>query len=126
MKRRILWTLAISIVLMLALTLAINAEDTGIEDIFEFKGYSVSPFGTDACIGFDVNYQALTDYEERTGKTADIGIVFASYELLNGREPLDENANPIPLEQGKVITLSLNEFTYYSYDFKLYGITDEL
>ena len=126
MKRRILWTLAISIVLMLALTLAINAEDTGIEDIFEFKGYSVSPFGTDACIGFDVNYQALTDYEERTGKAADVGIVFASYELLNGREPLDENANPIPLEQGKVITLSLNEFTYYSYDFKLYGLTEEL
>ena len=125
MKRKILWTVSIAVVLLLAFAIGVCADDLGIDDIFNFKGYSVSPSGTDACVGFDVNYEAKTAYESAIGGKIDIGIVFASQERLGGRKPLDENGKPITLEQGKVVALSLNNYTYESYDFKLYGITEE-
>ena len=117
------------LVLVLALTVGVGAQDTesgASEDIFDFKGYSLSPFGSDFCLGFTVNREAKDAYEAELGRAVDIGIVFASYDNLNGRAPLDENGEPITLEQGKVISLLLNDFEYTNYDFKLTDITEDL
>ena len=128
MKRRILWTLAITLLLTLALAIGVSANETlatgDVADIFEFKGYSVSPFGEEACVGFEVNFEAKQAYEAQLGKTVNIGIVFASVDRLGGRLPLDKNGNPITLEQGKVVAVSLNKYKYSSYDFKLTGFTE--
>jgi len=128
MKRKILWSFAIALVLLLALSIGVSAQEANNEadSIFEFKGYSVSPLGEEACIGFNVSYDAKAAYEAQLGREVDIGIVFASADRLGGRAPLDQNGKPIALEQGKVITVSLSKYSYKSYDFKLMGFTEEL
>ncbi|MBE6674326.1 MAG: hypothetical protein E7596_04375 [Ruminococcaceae bacterium] len=123
MKRRILWSLVISAVLILALVLGINAQETGDsaepDGVFEFKGYSLSPFGTDICLGFDVDYEAKEAYEAQLGRAVDIGVVFAASENLNGQTPLDENGNPRVLQKGKVVVFPLNGYSYQNYDLKV-------
>ena len=130
MKRRFLWSLAITVVLILALAIGVNAQESnssvGYEDIFDFKGYSVSLLGTDVCLGFDVDYEAKAAYEKEIGKTVDIGIIFAPYDSLNGQTPLDENGQPRVLNQGKVVKVSLNDYNYLNYDFKLVDFSEEL
>ena len=129
MKRRVLWSFVISLVLILAFALGINAQGTSdpsaLEGIFEFKGYSLNPMGSEICLGFDVNYEAKEEYEAKLGKSIDIGVVFAASEFLNGQTPLDENGKPRTLQQGKVLTFSLNEYAYKNYDFKLTDFTPE-
>ncbi len=129
MKRRILWSFAIALVLVLALVLGINAQETSdtteLEGIFEFKGYSLSPFGTDICLGFDVDYEAKEAYEAQLGRVVDIGIVFAACDNLNGQTPLDEKGNPRVLEQGRVVAFLLNGYSYQNYDLKVTDFSQE-
>ena len=98
MKRRVLWSLAIALILLLALTVSVSAQNSDSEgghgDVFVFKGFSIGPLGTNICAGFDVNYEAKEAYEAELGRSVDIGIVFASYDNLNGQTPLDESGNP--------------------------------
>ena len=129
MKRKILWSFAIVLVLSVALVTGINAQETSgateVEGIFEFKGYSLNPFGTDVCLGFEVDYSAKEAYEAQLGRSVDIGIVFAACENLNGQTPLDENGNPRVLEKGRVVTFALNGYSYINYDLKVTDFSQE-
>ena len=129
MKSKLLWTFTILLVLAFTLALGVNAQDTGggsaIEDIFEFKGYSLSPDGSTVSVGFFVNYEAKAAYEAQVGHEVEIGNVFASYDNLNGQTPLDENGQPRPVQVGKVLKVVLNSFNYLNYDFLLTGFTQD-
>ncbi|MBE6675010.1 MAG: leucine-rich repeat domain-containing protein [Ruminococcaceae bacterium] len=95
-----------------------------LKNAFVFLGYSTN--GAQICAGYSVNYDIINAVELANGITADFGIVFASYELLNGKSPLDEAGNPIKLETGLVIKTSLSDKGYLFYDFILTDLTEEL
>ena len=125
MKRKILWVFAAILVLVLAI--GVNAQGSGsLEEIFEFKGYALSPDGTGISAGFTVNYNAMEDYADQTGKTVEIGAVFASYDELGGMLPLDENGKEIVLEGSNVFKFPLNDYEYLVYDFKITDLTEDL
>ncbi len=126
MKRKIL--LIFTVILMLALALCVSAEtsDGGLEEIFELKGYSLSPDGTGISAGFILNYDAKDAYEAELGKAVDIGVVFASYDELGGKNPLDENGNPRELDESYVFKFSLNDYDYITYNFNLTDLTEKL
>lgn len=129
MKCRILWSFVLVLVLVLALAVGINAQETsgtGLDDIFSFDGYALSPDGKELCAGVRVNYDAKAAYEREIGRSVDIGCVFASYDNLEGRTPLDENGKPIKLEDGQVIVFSLNSYEYTSYDLRLTDFNEDM
>lgn len=95
-----------------------------LKNAFVFLGYSTN--GAQICAGYSVNYDIINAVELANGITADFGIVFASYELLNGKSPLDEAGNPVKLETGLVIKTSLSDKGYLFYDFILTDLTEEL
>lgn len=95
--------------------------------LYSFIGYAVRQDGRNGIsVGFEVNTDALAKYEEATGKTVEIGVVFAGYDNLAGKQPLDENGKTISLEKGKVIKSDLSEFDYKIYDFVLNDIDDSI
>ena len=129
MKCRILWSFVLVLVLVLALAVGINAQETSgteLDDIFSFDGYALSPDGKELCAGVRVDYDAKAAYEKEIGRSVDIGCVFASYDNLEGRAPLDENGKPIALENGKVIVFSLNSYEYTSYDLRLTDFKEDM
>ncbi len=95
-----------------------------LKNAFVFLGYSTN--GSQICAGYSVNYDIIDAVELANGITADFGIVFASYELLNGKSPLDEAGNPVKLETGLVIKTSLSDKGYLFYDFILTDLTEDL
>ena len=126
MKRKILWVFAIALVLALAMGISAQASDNGLEDIFELRGYSVSPDGTSITAGFVIDYGAKATYEAQLGREIEMGVVFASYDQLGGRLPLDENGNPITFLESYVIKFSLNDYDYLTYNFNITDLTEEL
>ena len=94
-------------------------------DIFTFKGYSFGPNGSMA-VGYGINYEALSLYEELTGKTLKIGVAFASLELLGGQNPIDNQGNAITLDVGRIANRDLTDLDFTSYDFVINGITEDL
>ena len=93
--------------------------------IFTFKGYSASEFSENIAVGYNINEKSLAQYEKLIDKSVDIGVVFASYERLGGKAPLDSKGNPVKLESGAVVKVSLKEYTTEYFDFILSNITDE-
>ena len=100
-------------------------ENACLNSIFTFKGYSFSANGGFA-VGFDIDYDALAKYEAKTGKTLEIGVVFAGYDNLGGKQPLDQNGEAIALEQGMVVKVPLREYQSNIYDCIIKGITEDL
>ncbi|MBQ7225490.1 MAG: leucine-rich repeat domain-containing protein [Clostridia bacterium] len=95
-----------------------------LSDAISSLGYSTN--GTYIALGFSFNYDLIDLYEQKNGTKAEFGIIFASYELLGGKAPLDSSGNPIPLDMGRVIKSSLTDKTYLTYDFMLADLTAEL
>lgn len=95
------------------------------EEIFTPLGYSFG-FNGSMAIGYKINHKALAKYEEKTGETLEIGVVFASYSLLNGKQPLDAQGNAITLDSGRVVKFSFTEYEYAYYDFILTDIVDSV
>ncbi|MBO5312406.1 MAG: hypothetical protein J6B29_00425 [Clostridia bacterium] len=124
-KKKLLIVLAISALLILALSISIFAEDSAKSSIFTYKGYSVSEFAQNLAIGYGINHSAIEQYESSTGKSLELGVVFASYDLLGGQNPLDENCQPIPLQSGRVLKLDMGDFSSSVFNFILTGITEE-
>ena len=60
------------------------------------------------------------------GKELEYGLVFASFELLGGKSPLDNKAKPTVLDVGKVLKTSLKNHEFLVYDFILTDLTEEL
>ena len=100
-------------------------EEGCLSDIYTFKGYSFNEMGGFA-VGFEIDYDALAKYEEKTGKTLEIGVVFAGFENLGGKQPLDENGEAITLDKGMVVKADITEFGFKYYDFILSDISDEI
>ena len=94
--------------------------------MFEFKGYSVNMENGEIKVGYTINYEAISSYELVTGKKVNVGAVFASYELLQGQNPLDDEGNAIELNDGYVITMDLSDRDYVNYDFALEDLSDSL
>ena len=103
-----------------------EAESTvTIDDIIAFKGYSVGLNGTSICAGFDVDYEALDLYEAKTGETVDFGIVFTSFERLNGDNPLVSETGEA-ITSTAVIKTSLKAYEYGTYELILTDITEDI
>ena len=100
-------------------------ETVYLEDIFTFKGYSFSANGGFA-VGFAIDYDALAKYEAKTGKTLEIGVVFAGYDNLGGKQPLDQNGEAIELDLGMVKKAEITSLGYKYYDFMLTGFNDSI
>ena len=98
-------------------------KEASLGEIFTFLGYSFNEEGSMA-VGFEINYEALKKYEEKTGETLEIGVVFAGYSLLNGNQPLDAQGNAITLPDGAVVKFDLTEYDYTYYDFIITDIID--
>ena len=88
-----------------------NGEVTA-NKIFTYKGYSKKESKNNAiCVGYDIDYYALSEYEE----FAEIDYIFGFVASANNNTPLDENANA-----GKnVIKTNLSESKYTSVEFVL-------
>ena len=93
-------------------------------DAFAFLGYSTN--GKQICAGYSIDYLMLDLYEAVNGRQLDFGLVFASFELLGGKAPLDKDANPTALDMGKVLKRSLKGHEFLVYDFILTDLTEEL
>ena len=100
-------------------------KEASLGEIFTFLGYSFNEEGSMA-VGFEINYEALRLYEEKTGETLEIGVVFAGYSLLNGNQPLDNEGNAIELTDGAVVKFDLTEYDYTYYDFIVTEIIDSI
>lgn len=100
-------------------------EEAFLEEIFTFKGYSFGFVGQ-ISVGYDIDYEAIALYEEKTGKTLEIGVLFAGFDNLGGKQPLDENGQAITLNVGKVINADLTNFDFPSYDFVLNDIVESI
>ena len=96
-----------------------------LDRVFTFKGYSFSESGAIA-VGFDIDYAAMAKYEAKTGKTLEIGVLFAGYDNLGGKQPLDENGEAIALSVGRVVKADLTGFEYVNYDFVLTDVSDSI
>ena len=94
-------------------------------NIVIFKGYSFNEAGSMA-VGFDIDYEAKALYEELTGETLEIGVVFAAYDLLLGNQPLDAQGNAVTLDDGAVVKFDLTEYDYTYYDFVVTDIIDSI
>ena len=104
-----------------------NYKTAMLEDMFVFNGYSVREDGTGSiCVSYTINYDVIKEYESLIGETLDFGVVFASYERLNGKQPLNSDGTLTSLENGKVIKQSLVDFEYTTYDFVLRDIGDSI
>ena len=53
-------------------------------------------------------------------------MLFAGYDNLGGKQPLDQNGQAITLNVGKVIKADLTSFNYPSYDFMLTDVDDSI
>ena len=100
-------------------------KEASLGEIFTFLGYSFNEEGSMA-VGFEINYEALKKYEEKTGETLEIGVVFAAYDLLLGNQPLDNEGNAIALDDGAVVKFDLTEYDYTYYDFVITDIVDSI
>ena len=98
-------------------------KEASLGEIFTFLGYSFNEEGSMA-VGYEINYEALKKYEEKTGETLEIGVVFAGYSLLNGNQPLDAEGNEVTLDDGAVVKFDLTEYDYTYYDFVITDIID--
>lgn len=97
------------------------------EPLYTCAGYSMPESGSNSiAVGFAIDSVAISEFEASTGKSVEIGVVFAGYGNLGGKQPLDENGKAIALEQGKVIKADLSDFEYKTYDFVLTDIIDEI
>ncbi len=86
------------------------------------KGYSCfeNPENPYVCIGFDINLNAVAQYEEITGGKINFGAAVAIKEKIGqGVCPLDENGNAITLSSGNVIKVDVTEFACVAFDVKV-------
>ena len=95
------------------------------EEIFTFLGYSFNE-NVSMAVGYEINYEALKKYEEKTGETLSIGVVFASYDLLGGQNPVGNDGKAITLPVGNVAQRDITDLEYGYYDFIINGIDDSL
>ena len=94
-----------------------------LDKMLVFLGYSTN--GTRVCSGYSIDKNLFNFYKVINGEKVEFGVVFASYELLAGRNPLDESCQPIALDRGRVIKCELSDEDYISCDLVLSDITPE-
>ncbi len=101
------------------------SNDALLDGAFIFKGYSVNEATGQISVGYTIDYDVINDYEAIMERRVDFGMVFASYEFLDGQNPFDENGNVVTPTQGSVICSNLRDFGYQDYDFALMDLTED-
>ncbi|MBO4983463.1 MAG: leucine-rich repeat domain-containing protein [Clostridia bacterium] len=93
-----------------------------IQPIFTCKGYSAPLTGNGGiAIGFTVNNEAISEYEEITGKTLNYGVFAVAQTKLGTSNIFDENGNAI----SSAITADLTSYAFTTFEVKVVGFTDE-
>ena len=91
-----------------------------IGDVFTFMGYSTD--GKSICVSYSINKSVLEEYNQITDKNGKYGLVFASYEKLNGENPLNSDCTPI---SKSVVSVEMSVTNKQSFDFILNDITED-
>ena len=117
MKRYLTLFLCLALaIVVLALTVSATDGNELLSGFFTYKGYSASETGERISIGYDINLNAIDEYKVSYNGDLSYGIVFAPFDLLEGKAPLDENGEPIVLEGGRVLKADLTDYSYAFYD----------
>ena len=112
MKNRILLFLTAFVLFACFFAIMVGASDiyadftkpgvNGESPIFNFRGYSLNENGGGISVEYDINRQALKDYENKIGKSLHFGVVFSHESNLQNGKPLDSLGNAIGDNQGKI------------------------
>lgn len=90
----------------------------GEDPIFRYLGYSTREGGDSIGIGYTVDVDALTAYEQKTNQALKYGMVITLKDILGGVLPLDKNGAPT-IDNDKVVIASFeNKFARISVSFK--------
>ena len=83
--------------------------------IFVCLGFSASTYSNAFTVGYSVNFEAKSAYEEATGLFINYGFVVAVKSYLGSELPLDSEGNAISLATGAVINVRLTPSTELFY-----------
>ena len=93
-----------------------------LDALFTCLGYSASKTGVGGiAIGFTVNNEAISEYEDITGKTLNYGVFAVAQTKLGTSNIFDENNNAI----SSAITADLTSYAFTTFEVKVVGFTDE-
>lgn len=103
-----------------------GTENEEIASMFAKHGYSVPTYPTAEAsiyLGFNINRDAITKYEELSGSKFSFGVLAAAEDRIGtGVAPLDQNGEPIE----RAIALDMTEYTGYAiFGIKIGGISDQ-
>ena len=79
--------------------------------VFSFLGYAADESDGNICVEYNVDLDALKDYEEMVGSKLNYGFVVTHKDNLADGKPLDSNGKPTGTNKDKVYTVSLNNDT---------------
>ena len=86
------------------------AEKTSyVNNAVEYLGYSVKEDSGEICFGFKLNHDAIVSYDNIANSALEVGIVMASYENLNGLQPLDANGNTAIIDGCNILKLNVDK-----------------
>ena len=85
------------------------------EPIFVFSGYSVKEFDASAiCVGYTVNFESLSLYEEMNSTSISIGIVACAFDnLLSEGKPINPDGTTCGTTSGIIVNYLLSETEYH-------------
>ena len=90
--------------------------------LFTCLGYSASKTGVDGiALGFTVNNEAISEYEDITGKTLNYGVFAIAQTKLGTSNIFDENGNAI----SSAITAELTAYAFSTFEVKVVGFADD-
>ena len=90
--------------------------------LIECLGYSMPEDGRgQIAIGFNINSEAIKEYEEITGKTLKYGAFAVAQEKLGTNDIFDENGTVANF----AITAEITSYEFSSFELKITGFTDE-
>lgn len=135
MKRKIVLFLTILAVTACFFALTVSADSiysdftkpgaNGEEPIFTFIGYSTYDTGKGGiCVGYNVNIAALENYESKTGKDLNYGIVVASKDNVENGKPLDESGLATGANKDKILVIDLDNRSD-RISISIVGLSDE-
>ena len=99
-----------------------KAETVSTDPLFTCLGYSASKTGVGGiAIGFTVNNEAISEYEDITGKTLNFGVFVIAQTKLGTSNIFDENGNAI----SSAITAELTANAFSIFEVKVVGFADD-
>ena len=92
-----------------------------VSPLFTCLGYSAPESGVGSlAIGFIINYEAISEYEELTGKAVSCGVFAVSQSKLGAGDVFDENGDTV----NGAITVEVAFCDFGAFELKIIGFTD--